>query len=88
MKKKSTSQSAFFKLRALFGVVIVLAGVSLALLASGLFSAQAQPKYKLATYYTNSMDPLVPPGFDCSKIHELGIDSVGAVMPRIALQRI
>ena len=31
------------------------------------------------------MDPLLPPGFDCSKIHELGIDKqenlrAGAIM--------
>lgn len=88
MKKKSASQSAFFNVRVLFGMLIILAGVSLALVASGIFSAQAQPKPSLAGKYLNFMDPLVPAGFDCSKIHELGIDSVGAVMPRIALQRI
>src|SRR6516162_5835524 len=85
MKKKSASQLAFFNLRVLFGLLIVLAGVSLALLGSGLFSAQAQPKSKFATNYSSSMDPLVPPGFDCSKIHELGIDRqenfrAGAIM--------
>src|SRR5207248_1767059 len=34
MKKKSTSQSAFFNLRVLVGLFIALAGVSLALLAT------------------------------------------------------
>jgi hypothetical protein len=38
MKKKSTSQSAFFHLRVLFGLVLALAGVFLALLAFGAFS--------------------------------------------------
>ena len=74
MKKKSFAKSAFLNLRVLIGLFIVLAGVSLALVASGLFSAQAQPKPSLAAKYFNYMDPLVPAGFDCSKIHELGID--------------
>ena len=85
MKKKSASQSAFFNLRVLIGASIILAGVSLALVASGIFSAQAQPKPSLAGKYFNYMDPLIPPGFDCSKIHELGIDKqenlrAGAIM--------
>ena len=85
MKRKSASQSAFFNGRVLFGVLIVLAGISLALVASGTFSAQAQPKSNLAGKYLNYMDPLVPAGFDCSKIHELGIDRqenfrAGAIM--------
>src|SRR6478752_1740018 len=43
MKKKSTSQSAFFNLRVLLGLVLVLAGVSIALLGFGAFSnASAQ----------------------------------------------
>jgi len=76
----------------LIGLFIVLAGVSLALVASGLFSAQAQQKYNSASNYTNSMDPLVPPGFDCSKIHELGIDRqenfrAGAIMIYFGLEQ-
>ena len=63
MKKKSASQSAFFNLRVLIG----LAGVFLAVLGLGV--AQAQQKY-----YTQSTDPLVPDGFDCSLIDELGLD--------------
>jgi len=44
--------------------------------------AQAQQKHKIIT---NSKNPLVPNGFDCSKIHELGIDKqmnfrAGAIM--------
>jgi hypothetical protein len=95
MKKKSTSQSAFFNLRVLIGLVVALTGVSLALLAtanpSGLTlgassharTDQAQQKYKVTT--RSSIDPLVPAMFDCSKIHELGIDKqenlrAGAIM--------
>ena len=86
MKKKSTSQSAFFNLRTLVGLFIVLASVSLALLATANpfapAGAQAQQKYKVTT---RSIDPLVPPMFDCSKIHEFGIDKqenfrAGAIM--------
>src|SRR5436309_3618961 len=95
MKKKSTSQSAFLNLRVLIGLFVALTGVSLALLAtakpSGLtFGAsshartdQAQQKYKVTT--KPSLDPLFPAMFDCSKIHELGIDRqenlrAGAIM--------
>src|SRR5438876_12334113 len=84
MKKKSASQSAFSNLRVLIGLFVVLAGVFLALAGFGTFSAlaQAQQKNKIIT---NSKNPLVPNGFDCSKIHELGIDKqenfrAGAIM--------
>src|SRR5437870_11629519 len=88
MKKKSASQSAFFNFRVLIGLFILLAGVFLALAGLGTFSAitassaQAQQKNKIIT---NSKNPLVPNGFDCSKIHELGIDRqenfrAGAIM--------
>src|SRR6266478_5626911 len=81
MKKKSTSQSAFFNLRVLIGLFVFLAGVFLALLGFGTFSAQAQ-QYNVTT---TSIDPLVPAGFDCSRIQELGIDKqenmrAGAIM--------
>ena len=80
MKTKSASQSAFFNLRVLIGLFIVLAGVFLALAGFGV--AQAQQKNNIIT---NSTDPLVPNGFDCSRIHELGIDKqenfrAGAIM--------
>src|SRR6266480_3468962 len=71
MIKKSTSQSAFFNLRLLIGLFVVLAGVFLALAGFGAFSAQAQQKPRIIT---NSLDPLVPNGFDCSQIRALGID--------------
>ena len=98
MKKKSASQSAparrsldeggFFNLRVLVGLFIVLAGVFLALLASGAFSATAQSVIQAMTkgkIITSSTDPLVPVGFDCSRIHELGIHKAenfraGAIM--------
>src|SRR6267142_4886450 len=78
MKKKCTAQSAFFNLRVLIGLFIVLAGASLALLGSGVSSpsgsssAKAQQKYQPPI---KVIDPsLLPPGFDCSKIRERGID--------------
>jgi hypothetical protein len=80
MKKKSASQSAFFNLRVLIGLFIVLAGVLLALAGFGTFSAltasnaQARQKQKINT---KSIDlPGLPPGFDCAKIHELHIDTM------------
>src|SRR5712691_10884964 len=72
MKKKSTSHSAFFNLRVLIGLFIVLAGVFLALIGLGTFSgltassAQAQQKHKIINI------PGLPPGFDCATIYEKG----------------
>src|SRR6267143_4007275 len=88
MKKKSTSKSAFFNLRVLIGLFIVLAGVFLALAGLGTFSAitagsaQAQQKQKIIP---KSILQALPPGFDCSTIHEKGIDKMenlraGAIM--------
>ena len=93
MKKKSTSQSAFFNLRVLVGLFVALAGVSLALLATAnppgrgasakRVVAPSPGKYKVTT--KSSIDPLVPAMFDCSKIKQLGIDRqenlrAGAIM--------
>src|SRR5205823_790909 len=83
--KKSTSHSAFFNVRVLIGLSIVLAGVVLALIALGTFSgltassAQAQPNHKIINIQG------LPPGFDCATIHEKGIDRMegfraGAIM--------
>src|SRR5205809_3584837 len=88
MKKKSASQSAFFNLRVLIGLCIVLVGVVLALAQIGVFSAAAQGILQTMTrgkIITSSSDPLVPVGFDCSTIHEKGIDKqenfrAGAIM--------
>jgi len=86
MKKKSASRSAFFNVRVLIGVFILLAGAFLALLGFGTFSsitansAQAQQK---KTKILNIQG--LPPGFDCATIHEKGIDRMenlgaGAIM--------
>src|SRR5438046_10354970 len=76
MKKKSTSHSAFFNLRVLVGLFIVLTGVFLALIGLGTFSgltassAQAQQKHKIIDV------PGLPPGFDCATIYEKGINKM------------
>src|SRR6266581_1975070 len=74
MKQKSTSQSAFFNLRVLIGLFVVLTGVFLALIGFGTFSgltadsAQAQQTHKIINVAG------LPPGFDCAQISALGID--------------
>ena len=74
MKKKSVSRSAFFNLRVLIGLCIILAGAFLALVGFGTFSgltassAKAQPAHKIIDV------PGLPPGFDCATIYEKGID--------------
>ena len=85
MKKKSASKSAFFNLRVLFGLCIALAGVSLTLLGLDAFAASSAPVKIRNHIITASNDPLVPVGFDCSKIREMGIDKqenfrAGAIM--------
>jgi hypothetical protein len=72
MKKKSASRSAFFNLRVLIGLLVLLSGVFLALAGLGTFSAQAQQKKK--TFIIDTDLGLLPPGFDCATIHEKGID--------------
>jgi hypothetical protein len=96
MKKKSTSQSAFFNLRVLVGLFVALAGASL--LALGAFAtanpagraahakrvvAPSPGKYQVTT--KSPISPLIPAMFDCSKIQQLGIDKMenlraGAIM--------
>jgi hypothetical protein len=74
MKQKSTSQSAFFNLRVLIGLFVVLTGVFLAVIGLGTFSgltassAKAQQAHKIINIQG------LPPGFDCATIHENGID--------------
>jgi hypothetical protein len=76
MKKKSTSQSAFFNPRVLIGLFLVLAGAVLALFGFGTFSgltassAQAQQRHKIIDI------PGLPPGFDCATIYEKGINKM------------
>jgi hypothetical protein len=86
MKKKSTSQSAFFNLRVLIGLFVALTGVSLALLATanpsrlGLGASShpqtAQMQQKYNPFAKSNDFQILPPGFDCSKIHQLGIDTM------------
>ena len=88
MKKKTTSKSAFFNPRVLIGLCVVLVGIVVALAQFGVFSAAAQGIIQAMTkgkIITQSSDPLVPVGFDCSTIHEKGIDKqenfrAGAIM--------
>src|SRR5438034_5423547 len=89
MKKKSGSQLAFLEPRILIGLVIALAGVLLGLLGLGGFSASAASSAKVQQKYNltiSSIDlSVLPPGFDCSQIHEKGIDKMenfraGAIM--------
>ena len=78
MKKKSASQSAFFNLRILTALLIGSVGLFLALAGSGALShdgfhtvVQTVGKNKIIV---SSDDPLVPAGFDCSKIRQERID--------------
>jgi hypothetical protein len=72
---KRAAQSAFLNLRVLIALFMTLVGVVLALLGFGTFAVRAaNVKPPTQTYIANSIDPLIPPGFDCSKIYELGID--------------
>jgi hypothetical protein len=81
MKKNSTSHSPF-TLRLLVASVFCAASVVITLLGFGAFSAEAQLRQQVIM---QSTDPLVPVGFDCSRISELGIDKqenlrAGAIM--------
>src|SRR4029450_3271462 len=85
MKKKSASKSAFFNLRVLIGLCVALAGISLALLGLDAYAAKSAPVTIRNHIVTASNDPLVPVGFDCSRIEELGINKqdnmrAGAIM--------
>src|SRR5882757_5212294 len=75
MKKKSASRSAFFNLRVLIGLFILLAGVFLALAGFGTFSASASSSTRAQQKKPKIINiPGLPPGFDCATIHEKGID--------------
>src|SRR6516225_7229997 len=90
MKKKSAPHSAFFNPRVLLGVIIVLAGVSLALFAANPFGrstvSSAGKTQQQKQPAPSSIDlGALPPGFDCSQVHALGIDRqenlrAGAIM--------
>src|SRR6266481_6095353 len=76
MKKKPASRSAFFNIRVLIGLFMLIAGVFLALAALGTFSgitassAQAKQKPRFIDV------PGLPPGFDCATIYEKGINKM------------
>jgi hypothetical protein len=57
MNKNHTARSAFFNVRVVVSLCMVLAGILLALLSFDRFSVQAQQKYSNTT---RSTDPLVP----------------------------
>jgi hypothetical protein len=88
LARRPVGEGGFFNLRVSIGVFTVLAGVFLALAGSGALSATAQSiiqAMQKSTIITSSTDPLVPVGFDCSTIHEKGIDKqenfrAGAIM--------
>src|SRR5437667_830975 len=88
MKKKSASRSAFFNLRVLIGLFVVLSGVFLALAGLGTFSASAFSPAKAQQKKTKILNiPGLPPGFDCATIYEKGIDrmeNLGAGLIMIA----
>src|SRR6201987_6148156 len=78
-------EGGFFNLRVLIGLCTALAGISLALLGLDAFAANSAPVKMRNHIITASNDPLVPVGFDCSKIEELGINKqenfrAGAIM--------
>ena len=75
MKKKLTTHYGFLNLRVLIGLFIALAGVILALVSFGTFAIRGAGNTQAQqSYTTHFVDPLVPPGLDCYKIHELNID--------------
>src|ERR1044071_8758860 len=71
MNKNFISQPTF-TLRLLIASGFCAASVIVTLVAFGAFSAQAQ--LRQPQVIMQSTDPLVPVGFDCSRIRELGID--------------
>src|SRR5215470_13856870 len=75
MRKITTTQSAFFYLRASIGLLLISAGAFLAVSGIGQFSAQAQQRNTAQSEKMNAFfKALVPPLFDCSQIRALGID--------------
>jgi hypothetical protein len=87
-RERLVNEGGFFSLRVLIALFVGTTGVSLALLpanpfgrgpglSTGSAAAAASSGRTQQTYAINKyISPLVPPGFDCSKIHELGIDKM------------
>src|SRR6185369_8280800 len=85
MQKHRSTRSAFFNFRVLIGVFIVLASLFLALVGLDAFATNAASVKVRNHIIAASNDSLVPVGFDCSKIEELGINKqenlrAGAIM--------
>lgn len=85
---QSVTRDGFLNLRLVIALFVITAGLSLALVATtpfvrGAAAVKANEKYNPAA---SSIDrSVLPPGFDCSKVHELGIDKqdnmrAGAIM--------
>src|ERR1700745_4081165 len=85
LTRRLICEGGFFNLRVLIGLCIALAGISLALLGLDAFAENSAPVKIRNHIITASNDALVPVGFDCSKIEELGIHKqenfrAGAIM--------
>jgi hypothetical protein len=83
--RRNLGEGGFFNLRVLAGLLVCMTGVSLAVFAANPLgrgtrkspappkqSAQLQQKYNAST----TRPFILPPGFDCSKIHQLKIDTM------------
>ena len=90
-KQRRVGESGFFNLRVSIGLLTITTGLSLALFVATPFgrgaaaptagTGKAQQKYNPANH---SIDfSMLPPGFDCSKIHEKGIDKQDNSRPEI-----
>src|SRR5262249_61722040 len=82
LARRRLGEGGFFNLRVSIGLFIITTGLSLALFVAMPFgrgaaaptagTVKAQQKHNPAD---RSIDfSMLPPGFDCSKIHEKGID--------------
>src|SRR5213593_1179186 len=82
LARRRLGEAGFFNLRVSIGLLTITTGLSLALFVATPFgrgaaaptagTGKAQQKYNPARH---SIDfSMLPPGFDCSKIHEKGID--------------
>ena len=70
MKRKPVSQSAFFYVKASIGLVLLLVGISLAVMGLGQFSAEAKTNPINGKSFPNA---LVPAMFDCAQLHSLNV---------------
>ena len=81
--RRRFSEGGFFDLRILICLLIITTGLSLALFAvtpvgSGAAASTAGKAQQKHNPAGSSIDlSVLPPGFDCSKVHEKGIDLIG-----------